>query len=97
MSSLLTDIMTASEGRYLTSEESQSLRDYVRGFEARLAAAEEIESKEGPICENATRAIMRAYPDYEQNHGGAYEKSVRDMALVLRYCTQALVAGSKDR
>ncbi len=97
MSSLLTDIMTASEGRYLTTQEAETLRDYVRGFEARLAAASEVEDKEQTVCERATRAIMSGYPDYEQNHPGAYEKSVRDMALVLRYCTQALVVGSKDR
>ena len=91
MSSLLTEIMTGAEGRYLTPHESDTLRDFVRCFVARLSAASEVEEKEQLVCERATRAIMSAYPDYEKNHPGAYEKSVRDLSLVLRYSTQALV------
>ncbi|MEO1483302.1 MAG: hypothetical protein AAFU77_14440 [Myxococcota bacterium] len=97
MSSLMSEIMSASEGRYLSDDESNALREYVRGFDARLAAVDEIRAKEESVCEAATRAIIRAYPDYESNHPDSYEKSKRDLALVLRYCTHALIAGSRER
>jgi hypothetical protein len=81
----------AAEGRYLTRAEQAMLRDYAAQLETRLAAMEEIQSKETLIVEQTLKQVMDAYPDYEQRHKEARAKGMRDMCLVLRYATQAMV------
>ena len=91
MNRQIQEMYLAAEGRYLTRAEQAMLRDYATQLEARLAAMEEIQSKEAVIVEQTIKQIMDAYPDYEQRHKEARNKGTRDMSLVLRYATQAMV------
>ncbi|MEM6731682.1 MAG: hypothetical protein AAF658_09005 [Myxococcota bacterium] len=96
MNTQLNDIMTAAEGRYITKGEQTIIREYVGGLERRLHAADEVQNKERAMSEKATRAVIDAYPEYERDHDQAFEKSVRDMTLMLRYAAMAMVKNDKE-
>ena len=91
MNRQIQDILGAAEGRYLNSAEQTTLREFAQGLEARLAAMTEISGKEAVIIERAIKEVLRAYPDLEQKHKTAVQSGTRDMTMVLRYATLAMV------
>ncbi|MDX2011126.1 MAG: hypothetical protein SFW67_13085 [Myxococcaceae bacterium] len=91
MNSAITDMFKQADGRYLTKDEGQLLREFASTLEARLAAMEELSQKEGKIIDRAIKEVMRAYPDYKDKYPEGQQKGARDMTFVLRYCAHAMV------
>lgn len=91
MNQYITDILSASEGRYLTKAEQTTIRDYAAQIGLRLAAMDELQAKETNIVEQTMRRIVAAYPDYLQQHLEARNKGSRDLTLVLRHIAQAVL------
>jgi hypothetical protein len=91
MNQNINDVLKRSDGRYLTKEEGQVLRDFSRGLEGRLAAMEEVALKEGRIVERAVKELMRAYPDYKEKYPEGQLKATRDMSFILRYASHSMV------
>ena len=91
MNRQLMDMLTASEGRYLTRAEQDTLREFAQGLEARLAAIAEISSKETLIVERTVKEVFAAYPDIAKKYKNAMQTCIRDETLVLRYATLAMV------
>lgn len=91
MNRQIQDIFCAAEGRYLNVGEQATLREYAQTVEARLAAMTEISGKEPVIIERAVKEVLRAYPDLEQKYKAATQSGTRDMTLVLRYATLAML------
>jgi hypothetical protein len=87
----ITDMLKQADGRYLTKDEGQLLREFASSLEARLAAMEELSQKEGKIIDRAIKEVMRAYPDYKDKYPEGQQKGTRDMTFVLRYCAHAMV------
>jgi len=54
-------------------------------------AMDEIAAKETVIVERAVREVVAAYPDIEKKYKTAMQTCVRDVTLVVRYVTQAMV------
>jgi hypothetical protein len=96
MNRQIQQIMSASEGRYLSPPEQDVLREFAQGIEARLAAMTEISGKESAIISASIQEIFRAYPDVEKKYKSAQQSGYRDMALVLRYATLAMVRNDPD-
>lgn len=96
MNRQIQQIMSASEGRYLSASEQGVLREFAQGIEARLAAMTEIGSKENAIISAAIQEIFRAYPDVEKRYKSAQQSGYRDQALVLRYATLAMLRNDAD-
>lgn len=91
MNDRINKIMEVSEGRYLTKKEQATILDYFSKVDARFKAMEEVESKEHLIANKTMEIVMRSYPDMKDRHQQGKEKGVRDLALILRYGTQAMV------
>jgi hypothetical protein len=91
MNRQIQDIFYAAEGRYLNSGEQATLREFAQTLEVRLAAMTEISGKESVIVERTVKEVLRAYPDLEQKHKTAAQSGTRDMTLVLRYATLAML------
>lgn len=91
MNRQLMDMLTASEGRYLTLAEQDTLRGFAQGLEARLSAMAEISSKEAQIVERTVKEVFFAYPDIAKKYKNAMQTCIRDETLVLRYATLAMV------
>lgn len=93
MNSELQTMMTACEGRYPTRAEQAMLRDWAARLEGRLAAVAEIQSREDAIVGQAVDEVLRAYPDLEKRIKDARRSCMRDVSLVLRYNSLALLRG----
>lgn len=96
MNRQIQQIMSVSEGRYLSVSEQDLLRDFAQGIEARLAAMTEISGKENTVISAAMQDIFRAYPDVEKKYKTVQQSGYRDLALVLRYATLAMVRNDPD-
>ncbi|MBL8975282.1 MAG: hypothetical protein JNK56_32080, partial [Myxococcales bacterium] len=83
-------MLTASEGRYPTRAEQALLRGWAEQLEARLAAMEAIRAAEEAIVAQVCDEVMAAYPNVEKFYKDMRASCVRDLSLVVRYCTQAL-------
>jgi hypothetical protein len=86
-------MLTACEGRYPTRAEQAMLRDWASRLDARLAAVEEIHTREESIVSTTVDEVLRAYPDLEKRVKNARQCCMRDESLVLRYCTLAMLRG----
>lgn len=86
-------MMTACEGRYPTRAEQALLRDWASRLDTRLAAIEEVRAREEAIVGNSVDETLRAYPDLEKRVKNARQCCVRDVSLVLRYATMAMLRG----
>lgn len=91
MNRQIQDILCTAEGRYLNPGEQTTLREFAQTLEARLVAMTEVSGKETVIIERTVKEVLRAYPDLEQRYKTAAQSCTRDMTLVLRYATLAMV------
>ena len=91
MNKQISEMLCASEGRYLTRAELASLRELAAQLEVRVLAMEEIQTKEDSIVERTLKDVTTAYPDYLNRHKDARAKGLRDLAFVLRYATHAML------
>jgi hypothetical protein len=92
----LVKAITASDCRYLNREEQEKIAAYVTSIPKRLAAARQVEQKEDEIVEGCIAEQKRRYPSFASLHESAWEKSVRDMSLVLRCMVQAMMLDEVD-
>ncbi len=90
------NILTASEGRYMTKAEQSVFREWSAGLEARFAAIDELQAKEEAIVRQTISDVFKAYPDFEKRMRGARASCNRDLTLVLRYCGQALLRQDEE-
>ena len=91
MNAKLNNLFTQAEGRYLSADEMRHLRGYASSLEERLAAMQAVEKAEGRIVQETLDEVWRVHPDFAQRHHMSREKCTRDVTLVLRYCTLAMV------
>lgn len=90
MNSSLTKLLADAEGRYLTNEESRSILEYSTSLPARLEALKKIESIEEKLVTETVNYAFNQHPSMKQIPE-SYEKGLRDVTLVLRYCAQAMI------
>lgn len=88
MNAQLQDIFKHNENRYLHSDEVQQIMSYAQTIPSRLNAVHDIQAKEAQICRACTDRIIKHYPNVGKRIHG-YEKTERDLILILRYCAQA--------
>lgn len=91
MNTRFDQMFTQAEGRYLSAEEIGRLKSYAASVEARLQAMAAIEQAEARIVSETLDEVWRQHPDFAQRHHMSREKCTRDVTLVLRYCTLAMV------
>ena len=80
-----------ARGRYLQTEECDRLIAYASTLEDRLEAMHELEEAEEAIITGAVRELMETHSKLVARHEHFEEKTIRDMALVMRHCTIAMV------
>lgn len=91
MNTLLTEIVNASESRYMSREEQGRLMAYAETLPQRFRASAAVEQAEDEIVSTVIEKLKQAYPNFGKHHDQAWEKGTRDLQLVLRHVTQAMV------
>ncbi len=91
MHTQLREVMLGAEGRYLSSEEIDRVRNLVKSYEDRLAIMQKLELHEIEIVKETIDRVFEKFPQFYQDRPNAYDKCMRDESLVLRYATMAMV------
>lgn len=91
MNSQLETMLTEAEGRYLSTGEEAKLTVYMDSLPRRMAAMRAVEAAEGELISRTLNDLYGAHPDYKDRYQSFSKKAERDITLVLRYCTLAMV------
>ncbi|MDF5713797.1 MAG: phycocyanin subunit beta [Rhizonema sp. NSF051] len=87
-----------SRGEFLSGEQIDALSNLVKDGSKRLDTVNRITSNASTIVTNAARALFEEQPQLIANGGNAYTNRrmaacLRDMEIILRYVTYAIIAG----
>ncbi|MEO0948854.1 MAG: phycocyanin subunit beta [Cyanobacteria bacterium J06641_5] len=87
-----------ASGQFLSSEQLDALAAVVADSNKRLDTVNRITSNSAAIVTNAARALFAEQPQLVQPGGNAYTSRrmaacLRDMEIILRYVTYAVMAG----
>lgn len=91
MNTALKYMIREAEGRYLSGDEVDKIRQWALGMPDRLEAAERLAEREDRVVEAAADRVEAEFPDYANHVPDARSKLVRDMKLHLRYLAQGHV------
>lgn len=84
-------MLSDAEGRYLEPTEQSMLKEFAESLDTRLETMRAIQAKEGEMVEPAVQAVLEEHPEAARKHDKLEDKTRRDVTLVLRYCTMAMV------
>ena len=87
-----------SKGEFLSSNQFDALSNMVKEGNKRIDAVNRISTNASSIVSDAARALFEDQPQLIQPGGNAYTNRrmaacLRDMEIILRYVTYALMAG----
>lgn len=90
-----------SKGEFLSTEQLDALTNIVRDGSKRLDSVNRITSNASAIVTNAARALFEEQPQLIAPGGNAYTNRrmaacLRDMEIILRYVSYALLAGDSS-
>jgi len=84
------------DSRYPTKEEEQTILGWASSLPRRLQVADLVQKHEERLVSESIEEMKRRYPRFHPLHDRGWEKSNRDMQLVLRYAVQGMVADDAD-
>jgi phycocyanin beta chain len=90
-----------SRGEFLSSEQLDALTNMVKDGNKRMDTVNRITSNASTIVTNAARALFEEQPQLIQPGGNAYTNRrmaacLRDMEIILRYVSYAMMAGDSS-
>jgi phycocyanin beta chain len=90
-----------SRGEFLSTEQLDALTNVVRDGNKRMDAVNRITSNASAIVTDAARALFEEQPQLIAPGGNAYTNRrmaacLRDMEIILRYVTYAMMAGDSS-
>ncbi len=91
MTTRLSKLATAADGRYFTADERRQILDYTDSVGRRIQAAEAIEQKEEALLRSVVEEMQKKYPSFAKYHDQGWARQFRDMQLVLRAAVQAMI------
>lgn len=90
-----------SRGEFLSSEQLDALTNIVKDGSSRLDTVNRVTSNASAIVTNAARSLFEEQPQLIAPGGNAYTNRrmaacLRDMEIILRYVTYAMLAGDSS-
>jgi hypothetical protein len=77
-----------ADGRYLNSQELNSLEQYLQSYKVRLETYQQLRDQSDKLVLQALRKLAQAYPEIIQQHG---QRCKYDMTEVLRYIAVSIL------
>jgi len=96
MYSRMMQIVNASDSRYLTPPEQEQVLAYCGTMPKRLQAARQVEQLEATLVNQVIGEMKKRYANFANLHDRAWDKSYRDIQLVLRYLVQGMLMDDVD-
>jgi hypothetical protein len=91
---LLDKIVADEPGRYLTTEEQDTLLRESRYLEPRITAARDAQAHEADIVKRAVDAVLKRH-DFRGRYTHGAEKCYRDVGNVYRWCAFAMLVDDR--
>jgi len=90
-----------ARGEFLSSKQIDALESIIKDGNKRLDAVNQINSNASSIVTNSARALFAEQPQLIQPGGNAYTSRrmaacLRDMEIILRYVSYAIMAGDSS-
>lgn len=82
INSQLNDLISQSEGRYLSNSELQGIKQYLQTVSERAKIYDILKTKSDPLIRLALKKFMALHPDVMKKHG---KRCYYDMTEVMRY------------
>ncbi|VTR98394.1 globin family protein [Tuwongella immobilis] len=92
---MLTNLMVRLDQRYPTPGEKSAVADYVASFADRLAAYDEMRTKQKEIVDDILEEYQVMYPRFKQYHPQGWEKGRRDLELYHTFSANAMLMDDK--
>lgn len=92
MNSRVQTIVRSAEGRYFTAQERRELLAYAASVPQRLEVTEQLERLEDTLLAAVTDEVKRRHPEFATHREQPWARLYRDLQLVLRTASQALVS-----
>jgi hypothetical protein len=97
MNQILKEMFFKAEGRYFNESEGAQLTSYSEALLSHLETMQTIEQAEPNIIGDAVQNVMQEHPETRTMYGAGGEPRVRrDLSMVLRYATFAMVMQDPD-
>jgi hypothetical protein len=97
MTTRLSKLATAADGRYFSADERRQIKDYTDSLQRRLDAAEAVEQKEEAALRGVIEEMQKKYPNFAKYHDQGWARQFRDMQLVLRSVVHAMIMDDIDQ
>jgi len=91
MTTRLSKLATAADGRYFSADERRQIQDYAGSLQRRFDAAEAAEQKEESVLRSVVEEMQKKYPNFAKYHDQGWARQFRDLQLVLRAVVQAMI------
>lgn len=95
MNHALKQIFEHTDNAYLSADDMQLLTAYSASLSDRMAALQDLQQHEAKIAKETTDRIVEVYPKIAARIEG-YEKTERDLVLIIRYCGQAMLRDDRQ-
>jgi hypothetical protein len=86
-------ILRQTDGRYLTSEERESVLAFAKDLPGRVKASEVAEANEAELIAAVIDDVRPKYPRFDHLFPNAWDKLAGELRLVLRADVRAMLAG----
>lgn len=91
MNDRIRKIINASDSRYLNKDEMKDILAYTTSLPARFKAAGQVEQHEVAAVRSCIDEMRKRYPNLEKFHAKGWDRSYRDVQLVVRYIVQSMI------
>ena len=85
------EVMNNASQRYLNSTEKKVLTAYIDSFPQRLSASQELEEKEQEIIQYCITETKKRHPELHTKYDNVWSKALRDLQLVVRSMSHAMI------
>lgn len=93
MTQAIDQLLIEAEGRYLSPEALQQLKDYVKGWPERRLAYQTLRSQEKILVKATVQEMTQEVPDLSAQ---VLDLCQRDLVLVLRHSAMAMLIQDED-
>ncbi|MGL4553365.1 MAG: hypothetical protein ACRC33_19535 [Gemmataceae bacterium] len=91
MNKRIKQIIDQSDSRYFTNGEMKEILAYTNTLPARFKAAGAVEKHEADAVRYCIDEMRARYPGLEKYHAKGWDRSYRDVQLVVRYIVQSMI------
>lgn len=85
------ELVRQFDRRPISEDDKETMLSYSRSVPLRIEAVQAVQAIEHSAIEEAVRQLQRNFASMEQRHVDPWDRTRRDMAIMLRVCCQGML------